>query len=309
MDCGDWLSPRSLLRSLQRDEFDDRKSDFSPEIIHEILSFGAVVGSSIDCHCCLDRAMDEARRLISDNDRKNCSTESGRVILAERMEQARGRFARSWHAPIGGLWGCLILADTLLPEASRLLPLALGVAGCEAVAKLGGGPVTVRWVNDLLLGSSKLGGFLAEQYFSPVHGESFHLLGFGINVNNHQFPSGLAEQPTSLALATGRKIDLAPFSLLFLRKLAWNYGLICFEEKQMLAGEPFSGHDGAHALLSRWRELSDTIGRRVAYGYDIQKNLQYRATVTGLSADGGLQLLLDDGSTIVEHSGELRYLD
>jgi BirA family biotin operon repressor/biotin-[acetyl-CoA-carboxylase] ligase len=63
-------------------------------------------------------------------------------------------------------------------------------------------------------------------------------------------------------------------------------------------------------LLSAWRELSDTVGRKVWFGFDVQQKPQYRAEVLGIAPDGGIILRhLESGAEIVEHSGELLYID
>ena len=79
-------------------------------------------------------------------------------------------------------------------------------------------------------------------------------------------------------------------------------------EQASILGEPFSGRNGRHLLLEQWLKLSDTIGRRVMYGFDVMTAPQYQADVLGLDATGGLILALDDGFVKTELSGEVRYL-
>jgi BirA family biotin operon repressor/biotin-[acetyl-CoA-carboxylase] ligase len=255
--------------------------------------------------------MDQARRHITNLEKTGGSAASGTVILADTLIHSKGRFARTWHAPIGGLWGCIILADTFMPRARTLLPLALGVACCEAVRDLGAEKAYVRWVNDVMVSGQKLGGFLAESFCTPRYGEGFHLLGFGININNSCFPDTLANMAVSLSHNLGRPVNLHDFTLSFLAKMAWNIGLLCYEEEQDLHRD-FSWEDSEgqkdHLLLEQWKNLSDTLGKRVLYGYDIQKKPQYEAEVIGIRPDGAIVMQLDDGSQIIEHSGELRYL-
>ena len=45
------------------------------------------------------------------------------------------------------------------------------------------------------------------------------------------------------------------------------------------------------------------------FGFDVINNPQFQATVSGIEADGGLKLVLEDGTELVEYSGEIRYLD
>lgn len=273
-----------------------------------IVRYGSCIGSVIECHEQLPRAMDHARSLIAAAARKGTSMVSGTVILADTMSHCKGRFSRSWHAPHGGVWGCMIFANTLLPQWRSFISLTAGVACCEAVHEVAGVPGLVRWVNDVLVEGRKLAGFLVESYTEPVHGEEFALIGFGINVNNTQFPKEIGGTATSLRLILGRNIDLTEFTTVFLARLAWNIGILHHEEARDLKEEGFSGRQGRHLLLDRWLALSDTLGKRVIFGFDVMAAPQYQAEVLGLDPSGGLILRLADGSMKIEHSGEIRYL-
>ena len=55
--------------------------------------------------------------------------------------------------------------------------------------------------------------------------------------------------------------------------------------------------------------LTDIFNRRVLFGFNVQEDPQFEATVAGLDNSGGLVLELDDTSKIVQHSGEIIYLD
>lgn len=280
----------------------------SLELSTAVLRHGAFVGSVIHCHPQLERTMDEARRLISEYERSGRSVPSGAVILADTLTSPKGRFTRSWHAPPGGLWGCLILADTFLPATRNLIPLSLGISCCEAVHEMGVHETRLRWVNDVMLCQRKLAGFLVESHFSPRHGELFHLLGFGININNASFPDELTPTAVSLSQHTGGLVDLSVFAHTFLARLSWNIGLICYEEEQNLHSWHEQDEPPPSLLMQRWKELSDTLGQRVQYGYNIDQEVLYEATVVNIRNDGALAMRLTDGNEVVEQGGEIRYL-
>ena len=307
-------TPASLQEYLWQHELPNRQQNPQLPSPEKIIRYGAIIGSVIQCHSSMGRAMEQARQHIINLEEAGGSAASGTVILADTLMHSKGRFARTWHAPLGGLWGCLILADTFMPRARTLLPLALGVACCEAVRDLGAKKACVRWVNDVLVSGQKIGGFLVEGFRSPRYGEEYHLLGFGININNNCFPGTLADMAVSLSHTLGNPVNLHDFTLSFLAKMTWNIGLLCYEEEQDLhrdcSWQDSGDSEGQknHLLLEQWKNLSDTLGRRVLYGYDIQKNPQYEATVTGIRPDGAIVMRLDDGNQIIEHSGELQYL-
>jgi BirA family biotin operon repressor/biotin-[acetyl-CoA-carboxylase] ligase len=169
----------------------------------------------------------------------------------------------------------------------------------------------VKWVNDVQVRGKKIAGILAETESSPACGEEYILLGIGINVNNDSFPTELASTATSLCAETGAPVDVDLLTARLLAKLAWYIGLLSFEEQQALEQ---NGLRAAAVLnnglvLDLWRRLSDTAGRRVLFGYDVRKIPLFEAIAEGVNADGALLLRLDDGTTVVENSGEIIYID
>jgi BirA family transcriptional regulator, biotin operon repressor / biotin---[acetyl-CoA-carboxylase] ligase len=106
---------------------------------------------------------------------------------------------------------------------NRLLSLAAGVAAAEAC----GAGVRLKWPNDLLLDGRKVGGILVEA--TPTKA----ICGIGINLT--WAPDGAASlnQPRDQLMATLRRAV-----------------------ERWCSAPP-------DEVLIRWRELSDTIGRRV----------------------------------------------
>ncbi len=273
----------------------------------EIIRYGSFVGSEIESHIRLDRAMDRGRLHIDSLERSGRSVNNGRLILAESLTGSKGRFTRYWHAPRGGLWGCLLHATTLTSQSTMLLSLALGVAACEAMRQAGIDKAHIRWVNDIVVDNAKVAGFLVESHTGPRWSEVFHLIGFGVNVNNCEFPAELNNIATSMKKILGRPVNLRDFSIDFIAKLVWNIGILYFidarnpqwyDERQSFV----------HPVIEKWRELTDSLGKKVIYGYDVFTKTQYSAQVTGIAEDGGLQMTLEDGTQITEHSGEIRYV-
>jgi BirA family biotin operon repressor/biotin-[acetyl-CoA-carboxylase] ligase len=302
-------TPEVVFNLLQRACTRERDALGGRVAAETIRRYGTFVGSVIESHQALPRAMDHARDLIKKSVQSNNSIASGTVILADMMSCSKGRFTRHWHAPPGGVWGCMIHANTLLPQSRRFVSLAAGLACCEAVREFGEKHAVLRWVNDVLVAEKKLAGFLVESFTEPVHGEEFTLVGFGINVNNCSFPADISDSSVSLKNIIGKPIDLGQFTALFLCRLALNFGLLYYEEAKELKGENFSGNGGRHLLLERWLASSDTIGKKVVYGFDVLTAPQYHAEVLGVDSDGGLVMKLEDGHEKTEYSGEIRYIN
>ncbi|MDZ7641376.1 MAG: biotin--[acetyl-CoA-carboxylase] ligase [Desulfurivibrio sp.] len=278
-------------------------------MVEEVLAYGAVVGSRVEFCGRLPSCLDYARTLIRDDEAAGRSFASGRVLIASELEAGRGRFARPWHAPAGGLWLTMVLVNTLLPQHARFYPLAAGVAVAETLRSFGI-PAHLKWVNDILVNGRKIAGMLLETDHGLVRREEYVLLGIGLNVNNGDFPPDLQELAVSMRQVVGRKLDLKQVAARLLVKLRWQLGLLHYIEARQLAAEGDSGEPPAdHPLLASWRELSDCLGRRVLFGFNVQQQPQYEAVVEDIDPAGGLVMrLVADGRRVIEYAGEIQYL-
>lgn len=288
----------------------ERRSRLLPtNRVQTVFRYGAIAGSRIYTYASLTRGMDEARQLIDDHERQGRSFPSGLVILAEELTGGKGRFRRYWHAPKGGVWMTMVLVNNLLPEISRLLPLAAGIACCETVRQFGV-PAQVKWVNDVHVRGRKMAGILMETLYGSRSGEEYILIGAGLNVNNGDFPPELENLAGSMAEFCGHSLDLGLVATDLLAKFCWNIGLLYLQEELQLAEPDNVLPEKEQFLLNRWCALSDSFGRRVMFGYDVQQNPQYEAEVLGLEEDGGLRLRhLEDNVVVTEYGGEIVYLD
>jgi len=279
---------------------------FAPPAVEKILAYGAPVGAIIEHHTRLDRCMDRLRQLIQEEEKQGRVPAAGTVVLADTLTDSSGRFDRAWHAPEGGIWLAMAWPDILLPEFTRLLPFAVGAACCRAVRQYGV-DARLKWVNDVLVNRKKLAGILCTTLQSPS-GDRYHLVGIGINGNNQVFPTELQSSATSLRSELSRETDLAELTGCLLAELRWAFGLLHYDEEQALQeGESCEqGRDGL--LLDVWRELCDTVGQRVEYGFDIQRKPLYQAVAREIDPCGGLVMELEDGSRVTEYSGEIVYI-
>lgn len=312
------LSPEYIRHIINKEEIPLRKRTFAPETVNSILRYGAILGNIIEHHQQIPRGMDWARQIINKAEEKNISFHSGTVILAEEMMQSKGRFQRLWHAPQGGLWMTLVMVNTLLPENSLLFPMAAGVACCEVLRDYSIA-AHIKWVNDVLVDGKKISGILTETFTGHRSGEEYVLIGIGINVNNDEFPPELSEQATSVKSCLKKEIRIAEIAARLLVKLRWNIGLLYYEEARLL--EVHGGiakrnevpeenrAEDEHLLLASYKSLTDIFNRRVLFGFDVRENPQFEAKVIGLDDSGGLILEMEDATKIVQHSGEIIYLD
>jgi BirA family transcriptional regulator, biotin operon repressor / biotin---[acetyl-CoA-carboxylase] ligase len=141
----------------------------------------------------------------------------GAVVIADAQTAGRGRRGRSWFSPPGsGLYVSIVLeparAAAGRERAIALLTLAAGVALAEGVERATGFAPAIKWPNDLIVGSRKLAGVLAEGIVRPPGAVgppqvAAVVLGYGINVRQSAFPPELGDRATSLESELGRAID------------------------------------------------------------------------------------------------------
>jgi BirA family biotin operon repressor/biotin-[acetyl-CoA-carboxylase] ligase len=246
------------------------------------------------------------QEMIAGAEARGESLAAGTVIVAESLRHSSGRFGRKWYAPEGGAWLAVAWPDILLPEFTRLLPFAVGLACCRAIRGFQL-EAQLKWVNDVLLAGKKVAGILCETVLSGK-GERYHLLGVGVNVNNAEFPEELIDVSTSLCTELGKEIDLAEFIYCFLAELTIALGILHHDEALAMQELQNANSMKTGTLLHLWQSLSDSRGRRVLFGHDVQQKPLYQALVTGFDRAGAVKLQLTDGTHVTECSGEIRYL-
>jgi len=198
---------------------------------------------------------------------------SGCVLVAREQSAGRGRLGRPWLAPPGSGLTFSLLWRFAPATPLAGLPLAVGCACAEALGRLGLA-VGLKWPNDLMLGTGKLGGILVE-----LAGAGQAVIGIGINVRRP--PTVAAEIAATVAFIDDVDASLTPVTVLaaLLRELvsalprfaargltdfhaAWLARAIWLDEPvAIIDGERrqegrFAGIDGDGALL-----LADAAGR------------------------------------------------
>jgi BirA family biotin operon repressor/biotin-[acetyl-CoA-carboxylase] ligase len=208
----------------------------------------------------LDVESCESTQLLVDT-----SLPEGALVVADHQTAGRGRMGRSWEAPPGKALLCSLL---LKPPAERRPPelsLVAGVSVADALERLLGLAVQIKWPNDVMLRRRKVAGCLAEARDGAV------VLGIGVNVD--QTATELPESAGSIRTLTGRPVDREALLATILGDLSHRYedwrggGLDAVYEglgpRDFLRGRHVSV-DGTSGVA----ELIDRDGRlRVAVGH------------------------------------------
>lgn len=153
---------------------DDNSDVISPQGIEKYL--GSLDGVfDIEVH----------KQVTSTNDViKNTNAKEGKVIVAQEQTGGKGRLGRSFYSPEGtGLYFSLLLTPTIAIDEATSITAAAAVAVAEAIEKLTGKDVEIKWVNDIYINSKKVCGILTEGVFDMENRRLGQvILGIGINL-------------------------------------------------------------------------------------------------------------------------------
>jgi len=153
------------------------------------------------------------------------------------------------------------------------------VAVVRAVAATTDLSPSIKWPNDVLVGSRKVAGLLNEMG-AETEKVNFVILGIGVNINmaQDQFPSDLRHPATSLRLEAGRPVNRVDFTRALLKAADTLY-------TAYLAGD-------YAAIRDEWLARCSIIGQRVLVSS--QENA-IAGVASGIDDYGALLLTRDDG--------------
>lgn len=208
---------------------------------------------------------DEARRRAVVGERE------GLVVVAGRQTAGRGRLARRWESPQGGLYLSALLRPAVAPQRLGILPIAAGLAVARALEPFAGRPLSLKWPNDVLAGEQKLAGILAESRLEGPRA-AFCVVGIGVNANNP-----VPEGGESLVRLAGREVPLDDLRLRVLSELS--------DACDDLLAKP-------EKLAEAWTALTSTVGRRVRVAFE---GIEVEGVAERVDEEGALWLATREG--------------
>jgi len=236
--------------------------------------------------------VDSTNRVIADLGQ--AGARAGTVVVADHQTAGHGKGDRFWFSrPGGGLCLSLLLRPSRPLEEIFQVTLVLAVAAVEAIVRVSGVNVQVKWPNDLLVGGRKLCGILSELVLTPENEMAYVLSGIGINVNltEEDFPDVLKDVGTSLQMEAGRPIDrFALFSELLNEFDRW---VKTWER------------EGFGPVREAWARHSCTLGRVVSLE---SGKTRCQGVAVDLGDDGSLSVRDESGNIHRFYQGETRLL-
>jgi BirA family transcriptional regulator, biotin operon repressor / biotin---[acetyl-CoA-carboxylase] ligase len=215
----------------------------------------------------------------------------GSLYIADEQTAGRGRSDHQWHSAASqGLYLSVLLRPSIAIADLVWIPLLAGLAAHAAIREVTALAPDLRWPNDLLIESGntarKTGGILVE---GQTEGDQVTaaVIGIGINLHQQSFPAGLATEPTSLDLETGRHTSRQQLLIAILQSL--HAELTALQSKSALAVIP-----DRIAAISTWVQ-----GRRV----DVHGPQPCTGVTAGLDERGFLRVRTATGLVTITTGG------
>lgn len=217
----------------------------------------------------------------------------GSLVVTDHQTEGRGRAGRSWFSlpNLGSLAMSVIVRPKIPPAELGILSLGAGVAAALALGERKQN-VRLKWPNDLMMRTRKLGGILCESEIRDGK-VVFAVVGIGINmrIQRDQFPRELQATATSCYAETGRSYDRSEVIA----------GILVHLEpilKDLNAGR-------THNILNSYIKLCDTFGKTVTATIGGPKGEKIKGVAVDMDDFGGL--VLDSGHTLPV--GDVDHLD
>ena len=186
-------------------------------------------------------------------------------VFARHQTGGRGRFGRKWVSEIDeSLTMSLVFHDYADHPRPYLIGMGLAIAAAGALH------CRLRWPNDVMIGSQKVGGILTE-----VRG-GIPIVGVGINLNQTSFPDEIDLLATSLYRRDHRRRKPEEVAEAILNRLE-------------LVPEPTHWSD----LAPAWAIFDDTPGKR----YRLPSGEE--AVAIGIGSGGELECMVNGESRMV----------
>jgi BirA family biotin operon repressor/biotin-[acetyl-CoA-carboxylase] ligase len=128
-------------------------------------------------------------------------------VTAEFQSLGRGLTRTEWASEEGKNLLCSILIkfDKLKITNSFYLSCAISIGVYNAISKFNLPHLSVKWPNDIMSGSSKLGGILIENSLKNEHIYQT-IVGLGLNINQDSFPVSL---PNAISMKQIKREDFS----------------------------------------------------------------------------------------------------
>ncbi len=213
-------------------------------------------------------------------------TSHGTVVMADHQTKGRGREGRDWLSqPGSGILLSFVYKEKIRLQDLFMLTMASSVGLVQALEKNNGLTAKIKWPNDLMIKGKKVCGILAEARLCGQNVDHV-VVGIGMNVNTKmdEWPEEIKKTATSLNEVQGKWLNREELAASIMHECE-----IVLDRMQK---------KGKEEILQRWRNKSDTIGKKVYVFQDGKRFLEGLAL--DVNQEGALLIEKESNGSVIE---------
>ena len=200
------------------------------------------------------------------------------VVTAENQTKGKGQMGSIWDSEPSKNLIMSILVAGFVTDSNRIfdINIMVSVSIIQALNDLNIPELSIKWPNDIMSYTKKIGGILIENSLKS-DGSINSIVGLGLNVNQLNFQN--LPKASSLAVICNTTFNKEDILLKIVEKLEQN--IQSWDKKSDLF----------------WTEYTNKLFKKgIPMPFKDQNNQNFMGIIQGVSAIGKLQILLGDDS-------------
>lgn len=212
------------------------------------------------------------------------------IVVANEQTKGRGQMGSKWVSEVGKNLTFSVLVKNVMIANEKLFDwnIVVALAVLEVLERHEIQKVSIKWPNDIMADSKKVGGILIENVLK--NGESFDsVVGIGLNLNQTNFED--LPKATSLKSLTNKNYDIFETAEEIVKKIEEKYQQL---DKSMTV------------FWNKYHEKLFKMDKPLAF--EDSKNNRFMGIIQGVTHDGKLQVMLEDDSITFFNIKEIQML-
>jgi len=223
-------------------------------------------------------AIDSTNDFLKELSRKQV-VDNFTTVVARNQTKGKGQMGAAWNSESGKNLIMSILVKDVLKNTSEIfhLNVAIALSVIQVLEALNLPKLSIKWPNDIMSDTKKLCGILIENSFkSDSKIES--VVGIGLNVNQTTFDN--LPKASSMAVVMQKEFDLDVVLNKMIFQIKKNCSLIVSNQEAAL-----------------WDDFHKNLFKsNVPMPFEDAFNNRFMGVIKGVTAEGKLNLLLEDDS-------------
>jgi BirA family biotin operon repressor/biotin-[acetyl-CoA-carboxylase] ligase len=211
------------------------------------------------------------KALAKENPLENFTT-----VIAKNQTNGKGQMGETWFSEKGKNLTMSVLVKDVLSSHDAIFSLnaSVAIAVVKVLQELEIPKVSIKWPNDIMADSKKLGGILIENTLKS-DGSTISIIGIGINCNQTNF----VNLPKATSLVNEMKQEMVPEILMdkIVKMLQQQISIITSQS------------------VFLWQQYHELLFKKgVPMTFETTNGIRFLGIIERVTHDGKLELLLND---------------